>query len=221
MAIFYSALIIPPSANTNYYKRLIQFLQSLLCDGNHVIILGDFNAPDFCWSSLSGSSANLNALCDFVGTNSFEQLVTFPTHSRGNILDLIFCASPSLILNVSQISSPILLSDHLPIYFELETHVQYPRKTSSTWMYAFRKTNFERLNSFLLDYDFSPLFDSSDVEFAWRFFKGILLTATPHLLQWSRLDLMAFPAGLLLLYVISFIRFTLFEKMLQMSAFLP
>ena len=42
-------------------------------------------------------------------------------------------------------------------------------------MYAYKKTDFEGLNSFLLDYDFSPLYLSTDIEFAWIFLKRVLL----------------------------------------------
>lgn len=143
-----------------------------------VVILGDFNAPDICWSSLTGSDSNSNALCDFVVAKDLEQLVTFPTHCGRNILDLLFCSSPGFILNIHNTTSSLLSSDHLPIFFELDVSVRlHTRRKSCTWMYSYKKTDFEGLNSFLLDYDFSPLLNSTDIEFSWSFFRAVMLTA--------------------------------------------
>ena len=168
---------VPPRVDTLYHSRSIQFFELLLCLGHHVIILGDFNAPDICWATLCGSTPYSNTLRDFVVAGGLEQCVTFPTHSCGNTLDLFLCLTPGLVHSMSSLSSPLLSSDHVPISFDLSCPVLHPRKNSFSWVYAYKKTDFEGLNSFLLDYDFSPLYLSTDIEFAWKFLKGVLLTS--------------------------------------------
>ena len=49
--ILFCLIYVPPQVDTLYHSRLIQFFESLLCLGHHVIILGDFNAPDICWAT--------------------------------------------------------------------------------------------------------------------------------------------------------------------------
>ena len=117
---------IPPSAGVEYHKTLIQFLESLLSLGHYVIILGDFNAPDICWSTFCGTSITSNILCDFIVANGLEQHVDFPTHSGGNTLDLVLCSSPDVIQNVSRFSSSSLLSDHFPLSSDLIIDLSNP-----------------------------------------------------------------------------------------------
>ena len=83
---------ISPSASSNYHMALITYLDSI-CASNRVIILGDFNCSDICWSTLTGSSSFSRALCNLVFKYNLTQLVDFPTHSSGNTLDLIFSSS--------------------------------------------------------------------------------------------------------------------------------
>ena len=54
-----------------------------------MIILGDFNFPSINWQTLLGTSEASSLFCDFVYNNNLDQLVTEPTHVKGNILDLI------------------------------------------------------------------------------------------------------------------------------------
>ena len=92
---------VPPNAETTYHAKLLSFLESLFSLGHCVIILGDFNLPDICWTSLSSSNPHSKNFCDFIVTNGLEQLITFP---RGNILDLLLCDSPGLILNLHKLT---------------------------------------------------------------------------------------------------------------------
>uniref|UniRef100_A0A1X7SPP3 Endonuclease/exonuclease/phosphatase domain-containing protein n=1 Tax=Amphimedon queenslandica TaxID=400682 RepID=A0A1X7SPP3_AMPQE len=151
--------------------------ESLFCLGHHVIILGDFNAPDICWSTLCGSTSPSNALCDFIVANGLDQHVSFPTHNCGHILDLVLSSSPDIVQNLCCLSSPLLSSDHFPITFDLLPPLKQSQKSPPAWSHAFKRTNFDGLNSFLLDYDFGPLYDSTDIEFSWSFLRGVILTA--------------------------------------------
>ena len=92
--VLFCLVYVPPHADFLYYSKLIVFFDSVLSLGHFVIILGDFNAPEICWEILSGLHPSSFALCEFVVANGLEQLVTFPTHTGGNILDLVFLLIP-------------------------------------------------------------------------------------------------------------------------------
>jgi len=75
--------------------------------------VGDFNLPDVCWSSLIGQSPFSNSFCDFVYEHNFSQLVDCPTHVKGNILDLVFTTSESIISDLLVTRPRALIStDH-------------------------------------------------------------------------------------------------------------
>ena len=62
---------------------------SIVSTMENVILVGDYNMPDICWSSLTGTSTFSNSFCDFVFEMSLSQLVMEATHIKGNILDLV------------------------------------------------------------------------------------------------------------------------------------
>ena len=128
-------------------------------------MVGDFNCPDIQWFTLSSTSPLSSALCEFVFDYNIYQAVEFPTHKMGNVLDLVFTNSVDLISNVS-ISSDCSLSDHFPIVLSIShTVLDYSR------------ANFSGMCDFLGKYDFSMLYQSSNVEFIWSALKSAISTA--------------------------------------------
>lgn len=77
-----------PNSDFSYCSKLFDYLSSI-SDTHQTLILGDLNSPDICWSTLSGQSSTSRVLCDLVFHHNLSQLVDFPTHTSGNILDLI------------------------------------------------------------------------------------------------------------------------------------
>ena len=45
--------------------------------------------PDINWSSLCGNSLYSTSLCDFVFDYNLSQVIQIPTHTGGNILDIV------------------------------------------------------------------------------------------------------------------------------------
>ena len=111
------AVYIPPNPDVLYIERLIAFLNFLSTNETSLIITGDFNQPDICWASLSGTSLVSNHFCDFVFVS---QLITCPTHIKGNTLDIVLTNDEKLVdnLSVSKCSSS-LPSDHYLISFNI------------------------------------------------------------------------------------------------------
>jgi hypothetical protein len=52
-------------------------------------MVGDFNVPDIDWNVGRAKGAADEELLDAIQMAGLEQLVGFPTHTKGNILDLI------------------------------------------------------------------------------------------------------------------------------------
>ena len=115
-AVILCCVYIPPNCHD---RSFLDYINSIGCInyGMDVVILGDFNAPDVNWSSLSASTPSSTTLCDVVFRNNLLQVVSEPTHVLGNTLDLILTNSPDRIANIV-VSSPAL-SDHSLITFDL------------------------------------------------------------------------------------------------------
>ncbi|MCP4457911.1 MAG: hypothetical protein GY816_07800 [Cytophagales bacterium] len=54
-----------------------------------IVITGDFNIPNIDWDSYSGNDNVDQLFLDSFSNLGFEQLITSPTHIKGNILDLV------------------------------------------------------------------------------------------------------------------------------------
>ena len=104
-------LYIPPNCADQVFLEYINSIGNVNFEMD-AVILGDFNAPDINWSSLSASTASSTTLCDIVFYNNLLQVVSEPTHVHGNTLDLLLTNSPDRIANLVD-SSLRPLSYHL------------------------------------------------------------------------------------------------------------
>ena len=97
------------------HNSLLDFLHNLSPSHNHIII-GDFNMPDIDWSTLSAISTYSNSFCDAVYDNNLYQLITVPTHIKGNTLDLLLTDTPDNVtdIHLSAPSPPVF--DHPVVY---------------------------------------------------------------------------------------------------------
>ena len=80
-----------------------------------------------------------------------NQLVAFPTHSKGSIFDLVFSNYPSSVINLRSSTS---ISDHFLVTFQVCCSVfkTVPALDKEVWLYS--KTDFVSLADFALDFDF-------------------------------------------------------------------
>ena len=180
---------LPPCLSQDCFSEVLRYLETI-SSHPRLVLVGDFNFPDICWSSLCGQSPQSDAFCDFVFHHNLVQVVNFPTHLKGNILDLVLSSSDSLVENISHFSSQFLRSDHYFLTFTVPIVRKSSGKSLLSFSFNFKKTNFVELSSFLLDFDFNPLFSSSDVEFVWFFLRSVLLHSitlfTPRVKNKSR-----------------------------------
>ena len=150
---------------------------SSIINQHNTILLGDFNFPDINWNNLSSSSPPGNLFCEFVFDHSLHQFVDLPTHTKGNILDLVLCKSHTLINNISVCSNELLsglISDHNLISISIPGNHINNRRKSSSHRFIYSKGNFNALNHFIECSDFTDFYDSNDIEFQWLFLKSTI-----------------------------------------------
>ena len=173
--IIISLVYIPPPPTISYLSLLFDYLASVAVNKD-LVLLGDFNSPDIDWPSLSSDSHPSLMLCDFAFDNSLLQLVHESTHEKGNILDLVFTSCPAYISNIEVHSNiyPLLVSsDHYPITFSFACNLPHPVSYSFP-SFNFSKGDYMAMNDFLLDYDWSTFFMSSDIEGLWCTIKSLI-----------------------------------------------
>ena len=168
---------IPPSCCDSYRSDVLSTLHSMAftCD---YIICGDFNAPDINWASLTGSSLFSNLLCDWVFSKNIVQLVSDPTHCKGNSLDLLLSSSQDRIHSVhTDQSSYLSASDHFLVSASITTHDHPLRERIVPRVFNFPLAHFTDMDSYFLEIDFSLIYASTDVEFIWSHLKGVIWDA--------------------------------------------
>ena len=92
--ITFCTVYVRPNSEDDYHNQLLSYLYSIVSTMENVILVGDFNMPDICWSSLTGTSTFSNSFCDFVFEMSLSQL-------SGNILDLVLTNVENSICELS------------------------------------------------------------------------------------------------------------------------
>ena len=184
-------IYIPPNSDSSCHHYILTYL-STIASKPHTLILSDFNYPDINWYSLVGQSNVSIAFCDSVYRYNLSQLVTFPTHIKGNTLDLVLTTSLHLVSNPSHcdlLSYNGLNSDHFLLSFALNTSnaISRPKATGSKFepnhSYKF---DYEGLTTYLYDYDFSFFYEVVDIETLWLSLKEIVVRSMSRYSSRSR-----------------------------------
>ena len=74
----------PPNVDEQHDNKILDFIQSLSCTPN-IVILGGLNLPDVCWDGYYGVSDCSQAFANLAYNLNLTQLVSRPTHCAGNI----------------------------------------------------------------------------------------------------------------------------------------
>ena len=151
----------PPRANSVNSEELCKLFQN--CNGNNLFI-GDFNFPAINWSNLTangGSEAFLQCVID----NGFDQLVDFPTHIRGNTLDLVLTNRPENILSVEPLGN-LSNSDHSIISVDVLFSSKF--NNSSELVNDWRRGDNDGLRAYLGEIDWDLELGNKNTEEAWQ-----------------------------------------------------
>jgi hypothetical protein len=134
------------------------------------ILIGDVNLPGINWAE-GRSDTKGRELLDTVMEESLYQLVSFPTHIKGNILDLLITNCPERILDIEDVGR-LGRSDHsiLSIIIESQLPEQHSERERLNW----NKADVEGLRGQLKSTDWSDRFREKSMEESWTQFRGVL-----------------------------------------------
>ena len=158
--------------NHNDFKNYIRNVRSRR-GFNGIIVTGDLNMPGIDWPNFI-SLDNIDQLfLDTFSNFELEQLISVPTHIKGNTLDLLLTDRSGLIsdVDVSDSSLPCK-SDHFCLNFNLKS--KFKRlKLQKREVYNFKRANWDGLNSDLNSVDWDSQLNGN-IETAWLSFKQTL-----------------------------------------------
>ena len=162
--------------------RKIDIVSKFLATLNHIVvfnytyIFGDFNFSKIVWNrdgnSYPSQSNESNCFLNFLSKHSFVQLVNEPTHSSGNILDLIIAPKDNEITLVSILEPFTLSCDHnmINVVFTIPKW----QKTSFFAKKNFYKANYCAINDFLRTVNWEEVLNEDSIESNYSVFIDIL-----------------------------------------------
>ena len=178
-ALVITCVYVPPASDFYYYLTLMDFMNNLTSDYNHLVI-GDFNMPDIDWNTMSAPSICSEMFCDAIFNRNLCQIISEPTHIKGNTLDLVLSDTPERILDIN-ISDQTYSSDHyfISILFSAHCHCSVsPSKHNPRMDFNRNKADWTGLTDFLMDMDFSSCFiNNADINASWSLIRDSLIDA--------------------------------------------
>jgi hypothetical protein len=160
--IFY-LLYRPPSAGPDSISEIAAVVSGA---GKNSVIIGDFNVPDIDWMG-GVARGRASELLEAVEEKMMEQLVDFPTHTKGNILDLLITNVPERIVEVVE-SGRLGRSDHVVIVTRVEMGGgdEEEKESAPDW----RRADWDGMREELQDTSWSRDLARMTVEAAWQAF---------------------------------------------------
>ena len=157
----------PPGSNYDNSEQLCNILKNM--DIN-TFLIGDVNLPDINW--LDGTSAARGRrILETTVEEDLAQLVDFPTHIKGNILDLVITNCPDKVISISD-DGRIGKSDHciLKIDLKISEFKETVRSTRPNW----NKADIVGIRQYLKEMDWRAKLENLDANKAWDNFRDTL-----------------------------------------------
>ena len=154
----------PPGSTGENNLSLAELVIS--CEHNSILV-GDFNYPGINWSDQTADSKG-KVFLDACTIRGLEQLVSTPTHIKGNTLDLVLTDKPDKLVTVESVGR-LGRSDHEMLLLDLDVRGRSSteKKLTKNW----RRADWEAMRQKLAEKDWSTSLQSQDTEAAWRTFK--------------------------------------------------
>ena len=168
----------PRSRNVNTEELCKLFENS----GENSIIIGDFNFPTINWNELT-ADRNCETFLQSTIDNNFEQLIHFPTHIRGNILDLVFTNRPENVLNVESLGN-LSTSDHSILSVEIVFRSKF--NSSNEFIEDWKNGDLDGLKQYLARVNWRRDLQTLDTNDGWKFFKDKLSSGIDYFIPKTR-----------------------------------
>ena len=150
--------------NTDYLEEIINS-----CPKN-TLIIGDLNMPEINWAS-NLCPKRYESFLNTTTEKNFTQLIGFPTHVRGNILDCAFTNTPEKVIDIQPLGF-LGNSDHTVISFDLIFGAEFIE--SSEQIPDWRNADTAGLKSYFDEIKWSEKLQDLDVEDSWATLKGTI-----------------------------------------------
>ena len=164
------------SPNIGDQDHLLKTFLSQLgpCD----VIIGDFNLPGIDWKNHLASTSNEEEYIELFQDLFLQQLVDFPTHDRGNILDLILTRDESTV-DCLECLKEESLSDHYPVIIRLgESKLKLKDKNQpEPSKLNFNKMDVQKLRGHLGVIDWTSELSMQPADQMWQTLKEHVLEA--------------------------------------------
>ncbi len=138
--------------------------------GKNSVFFGDFNLPDIEWERgiARGRAAEL---LEVAQDAMMEQLVDFPTHVKGNTLDLVLTNIPERIDKVME-AGRLGKSDHVIITTKIKVGSECEKEKEP--VPDRRRANWEAMRSALCNINWKDSLDEKTTDNEWRELAGIV-----------------------------------------------
>jgi hypothetical protein len=130
------------------------------------LLIGDFNLPGVDWTT-GYCRANERQIVDVMEDKFMAQMVDFPTHTKGNILDLVITNMPERILEVRE-EGRLGKSDHSILVVEVSVGKGEEKKEEVK--YDWRGADWQEMHSLLRERKWQQEIRAADTEKAWNIF---------------------------------------------------
>lgn len=167
LVLYLFIIYVPPKTSLADYEILFDGLESLFFTyGSNLLLIGDFNIPEYINNSPSNSSDNkvltVNNFCNFFNLRQYNSVL----NAQNKILDLVLCNLPCSVERAVDILLPEdSYHPALTIDIEYGEHYQnFPVHNNND--YNFKRANFNNLYNDLLLTDWNSILNSNNVNVA-------------------------------------------------------
>ena len=137
----------------------------------NTVLIGDFNLPGIDWQNEQSKDARGKLLLEAAMEGGLQQIVDFPTHTKGNILDLIMTNCSEKIIEVSD-AGRLGKSDHciLKMIVDFQPTSQCRQGSRYNWS----RTDIDTMQSDMTRVYWRETLQGRTIESAWTLFKDTL-----------------------------------------------
>ena len=134
----------------------------------NTLMIGDFNLPGINWKNLTSDTGKGAQFLDACTERGLNQLVHFPTHNKGNILDLVLSDTPDSVHSVAS-HGRLGRSDHDMIVVRINVGKRQKKlpELTKNW----RKADWEKMKYEMGQRDWQGEMAELGTEEAWQLFK--------------------------------------------------
>jgi hypothetical protein len=157
----------PPTAGNQSKDQISEIFRTV---ERNSILIGDFNLPDKDWISGAAGSRSSGLVLEEAGAAGLHQMVEFPTHTRGNILDLVLTNMPDRVSNVDQ-AGRLGKSDHVIITCDVAAEAA---KGGRIKVKNWNRADWRSIRNGINNTVWPTMADNTSAETAWQFLRGRL-----------------------------------------------